>query len=99
MRRIPRGYVRLQTPTLYTFGEAELLDLEDRTAHVLRMRSGMFDGELHKLHEVGDAIGVTRERVRVIQNEGLHLIRQVREVQRHLSEEPTRRQYRFGRRW
>jgi RNA polymerase primary sigma factor len=99
VRRIPSGYVRLQTPTLYTFGEAELLDLDDRTAHVLRMRSGMWDGRLYKLHEIGAEIGVKKSRVRVIQNEGLHLIRQVREAQRHLREEPTTRRYRFGRRW
>ncbi|HET7590128.1 MAG TPA: sigma factor-like helix-turn-helix DNA-binding protein [Solirubrobacterales bacterium] len=89
----------MRTPTLYTFGEAELLDLDDRTAHVLRMRSGMLDGQLHALHEVGNEIGVTKERVRVIQNEGLHIIRIVREAQRHMRGEPTRRQYRFGRRW
>lgn len=38
-------------------------------------------------------------RVRVIQNEGLHVIRVVREAQRHMSKGPIRRQYRFGRRW
>jgi hypothetical protein len=46
----------LRTPTLYTFGEAELLDLDDRTAHVLRMRSGMWDGQLYTLREVGEEI-------------------------------------------
>jgi RNA polymerase primary sigma factor len=90
---------RLRTPTLYTFGEAELLDLDDRTAHVLRMRSGMWDGRLYALREVGDEIGVTQERVRVIQNDGFAVIRQVREAQRQMRDEPTRRQYRFGRRW
>jgi DNA-directed RNA polymerase sigma subunit (sigma70/sigma32) len=89
----------LRIPTLYTFGEAELLDLDDRSAHVLRMRSGMWDGELYALHEVGDEIGVSLERVRQIQTQGLWLIRRVREAQRHMAEEPKRRQYRFGRRW
>lgn len=88
-------------PTLYNFGEAELLDLDDRTAHVLRMRSGMWDGQLYALHEVGDEIGVSLERVRQIQSQGLYLIRRVREAQRHMGDgEPTRmRVYRFGRRW
>lgn len=90
---------RLRAPTLYTFGEAELLELDDRTAHVLRMRSGMWDGRLYALREVGEEIGVTAERVRVIQNVGLDLIRQVREAQRHMRGEPARRRYRFGRRW
>jgi len=34
-RKVPLR--QLRTPTLYTFGEAELLDLDDRSAHVLRM--------------------------------------------------------------
>ena len=96
-RRFPLR--RLRTPTLFTFGEAELLDLDDRSAHVLRMRSGMWDGKLYAMHEVGAEIGISVERVRQIQNQGLYLIREVREAQRHMSEEPKRRQYRFGRRW
>jgi DNA-directed RNA polymerase sigma subunit (sigma70/sigma32) len=90
---------RLRTPTIYTFGEAELLDMDDRSAHVLRMRSGMMDGQLHALHEVRDEIGVTLERTRQIQNNGLAVLRGVREAQRHMREEPNRPQYRFGRRW
>jgi argonaute-like protein implicated in RNA metabolism and viral defense len=96
-RRIPLG--RLRTPTFYTFGEAELLDMDDRSAHVLRMRSGMLDGQLHALHEVGEEIGVSLEGVSVIQNDALVVIRTVREVQWHMRDEPTRPQYRFGRRW
>lgn len=74
---------------LDTFGEAELADLDDRTVHVLRMRTGMLDGDLHTFEEVGDELGITRERVRQIQGQGLALIRQVREVQRHLRREPS----------
>jgi DNA-directed RNA polymerase sigma subunit (sigma70/sigma32) len=98
-RRFPLRRHRLQIPTLYTFGEAELLDLDDRTAHVLRLRSGMWDGELHALHEVGDALGVTKERVRQIQSQGLWLLREIREAQRHIGPEPARKQYQFGSRW
>lgn len=90
---------RLRTPTLYTFGEAELLDLDDRSAQVLRMRSGMWDSNLYRLREVGEELGITVERVRQVQNGGLCLIREVREAQRYRQGEPTRRQYRFGRRW
>lgn len=96
-RRLPLS--RLRIPTLYTFGEAELLDLDDRSAHVLRMRSGMWDGRLHSLREVGEEIDVTLERVRQIQNQGLLVIRRVREAQRHMQDEPTVSVYRFGRRW
>src|SRR3954452_15389910 len=81
----------LRKPTLYTFGEPELLDLDDRTTHLLRLRSGMWDGLLYTLDEVGEKIGISPERVRQIQNDGLLRIRQFREAQRHLREEPKRR--------
>jgi hypothetical protein len=80
----------LRRPTLYTFGEPELLALDDRTAHILRLRSGMRDGQLYTLDEVGEKVGISRERVRQIQREGLFRIRRSREVQRHLREEPKR---------
>lgn len=80
----------LRRPTLYTFGEPELLALDDRTAHILRLRSGMWDGQLYTLDEVGEKIGISRERVRQIQREGLFRIRRSREAQRHLREESKR---------
>jgi DNA-directed RNA polymerase sigma subunit (sigma70/sigma32) len=81
--------VYLPSPALDTFGKAELFDLDDRAAHILRMRSGMWDGRQHSLREIGEELGVRGERVRQIQNQGLLLIRQIREVQRHLRDEPT----------
>jgi DNA-directed RNA polymerase sigma subunit (sigma70/sigma32) len=87
--------IQLPKPRLDTFGEAELLDLDDRAGHVLLMRSGMWDGEPHTLDEVGDELGISKERVRQIQNQGLVLIRQVREAQRHLIPEPSLRTYRW----
>lgn len=85
-RRIPLW--RLRTPTLFTFGEAELLVLDDRTAQILRMRAGMLDGQLYSLPEVGEQVGLKGERVRQIQNEGLSVIRQIRETQRRMRDEP-----------
>jgi len=76
------GRPTLPPVTLDTFGEAELDDLDARIAHILRMRSGMM-GEPATLKEVGEELGVRRERVRQIQNQGLMLIRQIREMQRH----------------
>jgi RNA polymerase primary sigma factor len=76
--------IHLPFPTLETFGEAELAELDDRTVHILRMRAGMLDGQRYSLREVGDQLDVTRERVRQVQNQGLALIRELREVQRHL---------------
>lgn len=90
-RRSPLRLAGLQKPTLYTFGEPELVDLDDRTAHVLRLRSGMWDGLLYHLDEVGEKVGLSRERIRQIESQGLDRIRQFREAQRHLQEEPKRR--------
>lgn len=81
--------IALPSPALDTFGEAELLDLDDRAAHILRMRTGMWDGEPRTLSAIGEELGIDKERVRQIQNQGLVLIRQVREVQRHLRGEPS----------
>jgi len=83
-------FPKLPPVTLDTFGEPELDDLDDRIAHVLRMRSGMM-GEPATLKEVGDELGVGRERIRQLENEGLALIRRLREVQRHQLLRPTRR--------
>jgi hypothetical protein len=75
--------------TLDTFGERELDDLEDRVAHILRMRSGMCDGKRHTLKEIGDELGVGPERIRQLEGQGLALIRQLRETQRHLRRKPN----------
>jgi DNA-directed RNA polymerase sigma subunit (sigma70/sigma32) len=81
---------QLPPVTLDTFGEAELDDLDRRTAHILRLRSGMM-GEAATCSEVGAELGLGPERVRQLQNEGLTLIRKLREVQRHQLQQPTPR--------
>ena len=54
----------------------EILDtLTDREAEVLRMRFGMFDGRTHTLEEVGQSFGVTRERIRQIENKAIRKLR------------------------
>ncbi|OLA30544.1 MAG: RNA polymerase sigma factor RpoD [Firmicutes bacterium CAG:137_57_8] len=45
--------------------------LTDREADVLRMRFGMYDGRTHTLEEVGQIFGVTRERIRQIENKAI----------------------------
>ena len=42
--------------------------LTERESEVLRMRFGMTDGRTHTLEEVGQIFGVTRERIRQIEN-------------------------------
>jgi len=87
--------VQLPAVSLDTFGEAELDDLDDRIAHVLRMRSGMLSGEAPTLKEVGEELGISRERVRQLERYGLALIRAIREAQRHLRPPPRGRRYRY----
>ena len=54
----------------------EILDtLTEREADVLRMRFGMFDGRTHTLEEVGQNFGVTRERIRQIENKAIRKLR------------------------
>jgi Sigma-70, region 4 len=76
--------------TLDTFGDSELGDLDHRTAHILRMRAGMM-GEPASRKEIGEELGIKGERVRQLENEGLALIRHLREVQRHRRLQPIRR--------
>ena len=54
----------------------EILDtLTEREADVLRMRFGMYDGRTHTLEEVGQQFGVTRERIRQIENKAIRKLR------------------------
>ena len=54
----------------------EILDtLTEREADVLRMRFGMYDGRTHPLEDVGQIFGVTRERIRQIENKAIRKLR------------------------
>ena len=62
--------------TLLAEALAEILGtLTDREADVLRMRFGMYDGRTHTLEEVGQIFGVTRERIRQIENKAIRKLR------------------------
>ncbi len=54
---------------------ASLDTLPPREAQVLRLRFGLTDGRSHTLGEVGQKIGVTRERVRQIERQALLRLR------------------------
>ncbi len=52
-----------------------LKTLTEREADVLRLRFGMYDGKTHTLEEVGQIFGVTRERIRQIENKAIRKLR------------------------
>ena len=61
----------------------EILDtLTEREADVLRMRFGMYDGRTHTLEEVGQIFGVTRERIRQIENKAIRKLRHLSRAKR-----------------
>jgi len=41
----------------------------------LKLRYGLFDGEAHTLAEVGEKMGVSRERVRQIESQAMYRLR------------------------
>ncbi len=49
--------------------------LREREAEVLKMRKGLVDGRQHTLEEVGQFFGVTRERIRQIENKALRKLK------------------------
>ena len=48
--------------------------LPQRTADVIRLRFGFYDCRIFKLEEIGKIIGVTRERIRQIESNGLRIL-------------------------
>ncbi len=57
--------------------EAILSKLTEREAEVVRMRYGLVDGYARTLEEVGQELGVTRERVRQIELRAIKKLRQI----------------------
>ena len=71
------GPADVTSNTLLAEALSEILStLTDREADVLRMRFGMYDGRTHTLEEVGQIFGVTRERIRQIENKAIRKLRQ-----------------------
>jgi RNA polymerase primary sigma factor len=55
--------------------EELLSTLSPREARILRLRFGLQDGYFYTLEEIGDKFGVTRERIRQIEQEALQQLR------------------------
>ena len=55
--------------------EQALQGLSLREARVLQMRYGLIDGRSYTLQEIGDRMGITRERVRQMEEKGLRQLR------------------------
>lgn len=74
---VPHG--RSGSAAEYLFYEHELALLPEREQMALRLRVGLVDGEQHTLKEVGDQLGVGRERARQIQSAALMACRKQRQ--------------------
>ncbi|MCA9074146.1 MAG: sigma-70 family RNA polymerase sigma factor [Planctomycetaceae bacterium] len=51
-------------------------EMDERESTILRMRFGLDDGEPRTLKEIGESLGLTRERVRQIEGEALNKLNQ-----------------------
>jgi RNA polymerase nonessential primary-like sigma factor len=75
----PDPWLLLQDNDVQRHVELWLAQLNDKQRAVVERRFGLNGHEIATLEEVGNAIGVTRERVRQIQIEALKRLRQILE--------------------
>ena len=57
--------------------------LPERSRDVINRRFGLVDGNSHTLESIGQDFGITRERVRQIENQALKRIRKSKEIANH----------------
>ena len=72
----PAPAEEVATNLLHEQLKSSLDRLPPREAQILRLRYGLEDGRVYTLEEVGQAIGVTRERVRQLEAQALNRLRQ-----------------------
>jgi RNA polymerase nonessential primary-like sigma factor len=73
--------IELENKNLYDRLNDCLQNLNEKQRSILAQRFGLFGNEEATLEEVGQKVGLTRERVRQIQVEALKQLRQVLEAQ------------------
>jgi RNA polymerase primary sigma factor len=66
---------RLDETTALEDIEEALTHLSDREREIVRLRYGLKDGKSHTLEELGQMLGVTRERVRQLEMKALRILR------------------------
>jgi RNA polymerase primary sigma factor len=76
-------YENLEDKTVVNMLQDMVKHLDDREATILRFRFGLDGGSEKTLEEVGEKFGVTRERVRQIQNLALRKLRKMIEKLEH----------------
>jgi RNA polymerase primary sigma factor len=72
----PAPAEEVATHLLHEQLQVALDKLPPREAQILRLRYGLEDGRVYTLEEVGQTIGVTRERVRQLEAQALNRLRQ-----------------------
>lgn len=72
----PAPAEEVATHLLHEQLQGALNRLPSREAQILRLRYGLEDGRVYTLEEVGQTIGVTRERVRQLEAQALNRLRQ-----------------------
>ncbi len=78
---IPSAELELIRTSFESQIQAMVSELEPKEREVIRMRFGLDGEESRTLQEIGDALGITRERVRQIESKAKEKLRRSREAQ------------------